>query len=344
MLKSVSFINSGGFYGVKLNNLNSLVLKSIQLLNRSSLYNSLIQSICNYQSEFNLKTQTPYEFFENGNRIFSSQFFRRIRRDKLIFGIALAEKVNDNSFQIVSPHKLDFKNLFSIQNDEIFLTFLDGSKRPISEFVIFVNSIFSDSLIIAPEMYYVFDEIEQFEKLQNSLEQKIITLSNLVGIYKLTDPTLLENLGEGAISTVQETFATVKIRPASIVSTEPGTQFDVVTENNALPSYDYVISMLTRICAAVGVPSFLVSGDFERINYAAARSALQDFINNSQQQIKVMVNDFLSQLNEQDYQLVFPFPISVSIADQMSLAKLLLDNELVDKSIVVEKLKLSGLI
>jgi len=350
MIFNISTLNSYNEDYQKFVSSKFLIDKSYKLYLNSSIYNTLLSFILNYQTNLSLKKNLPYIFVNSTERITFREFFQILRRDLFIFGIALAVK-EKNQLNILSPRRLKLENSFEYTDsgDIVLNLKYPSSQVNIENVVLLKNTILSDSDTFAPEPFHILDEIQEAEIIFTSLRSKLKTLFNLIGQLKLPNPTQVENFGYTVEELKQlqnevKTGATLKNN--AIVSVDTNSNFEILRTLDSFPNIDYLDKLLYNITSALGLPSFLLLGDYKNINYSAARAALQDFVYTSQIKQKFLLEKILIQLNiEESPNEVFEFPIptTVSVNEQVNLIKTLKENDLVEKQELIEKLKLGGL-
>jgi len=349
-LFSITSLTSTNDDYVKFSSAKLLIDKSYKLYLNSSLYNTLLSFILNYQCNLKLKQPLSYILLNSTERITFRELFQLMRRDLFVFGIAVALKSN-NQINLISPKRIKLENSFEYADDgAVYLNLkYPTAQIPVDNIIMLRNCILSDTDTFAPEPFHILDEIAEAEIIYTSLRSKLKTMLNLIGVLKLPNPVQAENFGyttEDLATLQQEVKTGATLKNNAIIGVDTNSDFTILRTLDSLPNVDYLDKLLYNITGALGLPSFLLLGDYKNINYSAARAALQDFVYTSSLKQKQLLEKILLQLNidipvEEFFE--FSIPTTVSVNEQVNLVKLLLENNLATRDEIIKMLQLGGL-
>lgn len=204
-----------------------------------------------------------------------------------------------------------------------------------------------------PPLFHVIEFCERLKNIVNSFLTKQHILLNFVGCQKSEkvqevlklDPNFdfqqnLETLFELQTQTINQ-LRNVKVKEGTFISTIPGFEIDILKNDVYLKYQDIVVPLIEQLSALSRIPSFLLSGNLERINYAASRAALSDFVVHTNSLTQTLADKFIDIIQESiDYTL--PLPLMHSGNELANLLKIL--ENYVDKSKLLKQLILSGIV
>lgn len=346
------------------NNINKNTIKQIQkrafrqslkLYLNSEIYNSLINTIVNYQSNFRMSPKPKQIFFANNEELTLYEFFKEFRKALILYGIVILRKENKNAYEYISPLLLNMDNPFNLDEDGTILSVnTEIGKLSIDDLIIFQNNPITGVNIFLPEYYFCFDEIDKIEQFKSSVLVKRTMIANIALSLKMQTPSEGAYFGktEEEINSinnyVQNAISGTQVRPGSVITNIPDTSIEVVQPINSDYDEHYIYKRICEIASAVNVPAFLITGDLKELNYAAARSALQDFVVYSNREI-IRLTFWLMRKLDFTARVTLPPPTTISTAESVkyfefmdTLSKDDRYNFSVDE--IKEKLKLGGLL
>jgi|GEM_PF-4081103 len=312
--------------------------RSINLLIKSGIYNRIINIYLHYLTRFWLENTKNLEFYMNNQKVDFNEFFKYYIKNYLIFGITAIEKI-DNVVKLVCSNSLIFKDNQVIDTD-----------TNISYDLFDVNFLLSGVSGFVPYFYSCFEEIEHYESLKMSYYEKMRILTNLVGYLSIDNPALLGNMGiiEGPEDIAQGTQSTLNairnmvVKSGTIFSALPGTSFVTIKVNDSLIPSDSLSALLEKIAAQANVPPFLLTGDLNRINYAASRAALADFTSFTNNLLQEKLEKLMIQLGLEDVAYTLPQPITASLNELKTILEFTSKYQNDDE--MKRKLQLGGLL
>ena len=347
--------------GLKWNSRVSSLLKnkiqqSVKLYLNSEIYNSLINTIVNYQSNFRFSPDPKFQIFTANEQWTFYEFFKEFRKALILFGIVILRKENKNNYEYISPLLINYAKPFELdENGNISAINTDAGKIILNEdIILFTNNPIAGINIFMPEYHFIFDEIEKIEKFKSSILTKRTIISNIALMLKMEAPEQGIYFGktqeeiEQLQQLVQQQVSISTIKEGSIIATMPDTKLDVVEPIDSNYDEHYIYKRLCEIASAVNVPAFLITGDLKELNYAAARSALQDFVVFSNREITRLAFMIMRKLGF-TARITLPPPTTISVAESIKYFEFM--NELTkderynfDVFEIKDKLKLGGLL
>lgn len=339
-----------------INNIRRRAFKqSIKLYLTSEIYNSLINTIVNYQSNFRMQPRPKFTFIVGNEELTLYEFFKEFRKALILYGIVVLRRLNENQYEYISPLLLNIDSVFKTDADgSIIAVNTDVGELDYNDVVVFQHTPIAGIDISLPEYYFVLDEIDKIEQFKASVLVKRTMLANIALSLKMQSPSEGAYFGKTQEEIqklneyVQSAVATTQVRPGSIIANVPDTSIDVVQPINSEYDEHYIYKRICEIASAVNVPAFLLTGDLKELNYAASRSALQDFVVYSNREITRLTFWLMRKLNF-SARLTVPPPTTISVAESVgyfnfmdSLSKDQRYNFDVDE--IKEKLRLGGLL
>ncbi|MEM4192054.1 MAG: hypothetical protein QXV44_02435 [Candidatus Anstonellaceae archaeon] len=204
-----------------------------------------------------------------------------------------------------------------------------------------------------PPFFHIIELCERLKNLLNSFIIKQHILLNFVGAQKTDkiqeilklDPNYnfeqnLDTLFELQSQAINQ-LRNIKVKEGTFISTIPGFEIDVLKNDAYVKYQELIVPLIEQISALTRIPSFLLSGNLERINYAASRAALSDFVAHTNSMTQSFADKFLELINMKiDY--VLPLPLMHSGNELSNLLKTL--EPFIDKYKLLRQLILSGLV
>lgn len=329
--------------------------QSLKLYLNSEIYNSLINTIINYQSNFRMNPKPKQIFLINNEEWTLYEFFKEFRKSLILYGIVILRKDKKNAYEYISPLLINLDKPFSMAEDGTILSLnTEAGEIDIDELIIFQNNPIAGVDIFLPEYWFCFDEIDKIEQFKSSVLVKRTMIANIALSLKMQTPSEGAYFGKTAEDIekineyVQASISTTQVRPGSIIANVPDTSIEVVQPINSDYDEHYIYKRICEIASAVNVPAFLITGDLKELNYAAARSALQDFVVYSNREI-IRLTFWLMHKLDFTARVTLPPPTTISTAESVkyfefmdTLSKDDRYNFSVDE--IKEKLKLGGLL
>ena len=336
--------------------LKSKVSQSLRLYFNSEIYNSIINTVVNYQSNFRFFPDPSFSIITPNEILSFYEFFKELRKALIIFGIAVLRKIDKNNYEYITPIIINFTKPFEYDDSGTIVAInTDYGKLVVDEnIIIIMNTPIAGANIFVPEYHYIFDEVEKLEKFKSSILTKRTIISNLAlmlqmeapehGVYFGKTPEEIEQLQQ----MVQQQLSVSSIREGSIIATMPDTKLNVVNPIDSNHDEHYIYKRLCEIAAAVNMPAFLITGDLKELNYAAARGALQDFVVFSNREITKLAYTIMRKFGF-SARITLPPPTTISVAESIKYFEFM--NELTkderynfNVSEIKDKLKLGGML
>jgi hypothetical protein len=246
------------------------------------------------------------------------RFFKIFRKLYLVYGFVPLFKISKNKYELISPAIVKpVKPIVSNGIGGRKLVLIDKREIDLSDLIILKNTVIEGIDLWLPEYYHILDNIEQIDNLDYSnLFKRTIIADIALFLYgtnpdsMMSDFESLKQQLDGYLSALKER---IKLNKGSIVLAPPDYKFDVVKPITNEDDED-VYKRICRVAASVNVPAFLLTGDLKELNYAASRSALQDFVVYSNRKIEDFIYDFQEKFGFKGA-ITLPPPTTISTAE-----------------------------
>jgi len=255
--------------------------KSVELLLNSELYNSIIETILNYQTNFRITPEPDLTFIVDGKEKNFYKFFKIFRKMYLVYGFIALYKLSEKKYEFISPAILKPYKPFVEVGGVKKLTLIDKRTIDVEDLIIIKNNPIPGIDLWLPEFYSILPDIDLIDNLDYSNLYKRTILANIALFLFGSNPenivTDLESVRNQLDEYLTGLKEKIKITKGSIVLAPPEHKFEVVKPITNEDDED-VYKRICKIAASVNIPAFLLTGDLKELNYAASRSALQDFV------------------------------------------------------------------
>jgi len=161
---------------------------SLSLFLNSEIYNSIINTVVNYQSHFRFSPDPKLMFICGDDELSLYEFFKEFRKMLIVFGIVILQKIDSKTYQVISPLLINFNNTFQRDEDGNIIGIRLKNKYVSGDFVIFTNTPIAGVDMFLPEYYFCLEEINKLEQLKKAILVKRNIIANIAVYLKMQNP------------------------------------------------------------------------------------------------------------------------------------------------------------